>query len=290
MTKSTKPENTEVATVQPGVVAPSFFSEEDMGGAGFEGADNDSYAIPFLQIVQKMSPIADENDPRYVEGAKAGSLYNTVTGEVYDGKKGVLLIPCSFRRAFIRWGGRESAEGGFKGEMTVDEFEALKADPTQVVQVNGRYYAPDENGEVNEKQSDYFADTRSHYVLVVNEETGEFGQALLSLSSAQIKPSKMLMTAMSQKKVRAGGRLQTPPSFANMVRLTTVGQKNEKGAWSGAVFTLEGLVTDANLYENARAFWKDIVAGQINVDYNKADQQNASGDDAEAKPQDAENF
>lgn len=151
---------------------PSFLSPEDFMGAGFEGVDSESFAIPFLQILQKMSPVCDPDDSRYIEGAKAGNFLNTVTGQIFDGKKGVVLIPCAFKRSFIRWGGRESSESGFKGEMTVEAFEAIKEDPTQVVQVGGRYYAPDEKGEVNEKQSDYFADTRSHYVIVVDEDTG----------------------------------------------------------------------------------------------------------------------
>ena len=290
MTTKKETQSTEVAEVKGGVVAPLFLSDEDFVGGGFEGADSDSFAIPFLQILQKMSPICDAEDPRYVEGAKAGHFYNTVTGEIIDGKTGALIIPCAFRRSFIRWGGRESSEGGFKGEITVEEFEKMKLDPTQAVQVDGRWYAPDEKGEVNEKKSDYFADTRSHYVLLVNEETGEFGQALLSLASAQIKASKMLLTALNQKKVKTPGGLKTPPTFANMVRLTTQGMKNEKGNWSGAVFSLEGLVTDANLFENAKAFYKDIISGQVEVDYNKADQGSASGADTEAKPQDADNF
>lgn len=282
-------ETTEIATVQGGVLAPEFMNFDDCGNGGFEGTDRDSFAIPFLQILQKMSPLVDEDNAKYIAGAKAGMIYNTVTQLLSDGKKGVLIIPCAFKRTFILWGGREG-DGGFKGEISVEEFEALKLDPTKVVMVDGRAYVPDADGMVNEKKSDFFADTRSHFVLVVDEETGEFGQAILSLSSSQIKASKMLMTALNQKKIKTPKGLMTPPTFANVVRLTTQGMSNEKGSWSGAKFELEGLVTDANLFENAKAFYKDCVEGTIVVDHTKADAASANGGDVDGKPQDAEGF
>lgn len=286
--KDEEVKNTAVATTAgAGLIAPDFMDLADFGG-GFEGTDSESFAIPFLQILQKMSPLVDEDNARYVSGAKAGMIFNTVTQELFDGKKGVLLIPCAYKRSFILWGGREG-DGGFKGEFTVEEFEALKADPTKVSIVEGRAYVPDSDGMVNEKKSDYYADTRSHFVLVLNEETGEFAQALLSLSSSQIKASKMLMTALNQKKLKTPKGLMTPPTFANIVRLTTQGMSNDKGSWSGAKFELESMVTDQNLFENAKAFYKDIVAGQINVDYNKADAASAQGD-VSTKPEDAEGF
>lgn len=289
MAKKNESESTAVAEVKTGAVALDFMSAEDFGGSGFEGTDNESFAIPFLQLLQKMSPLVDEDSASHIEGAKAGMFYNTVTGELYDGKKGVLIIPCAYRRSVIRWGGREAEVKGFKGEISIEEFEAMRADETKVVSVDGRLYEPDADGKVNPKKSDFFSDTRSHFVVIVDEETGEFSRALLSLSSSQIKASKMLMTALQQKKVKTPAGLKTPPTFANMVRLTTQGQSNEKGSWSGAVFNIEGLVTDQGIYEEAKAFYKDIVSGEVNVDYAKADAASAQGDVNE-KPQDAEGF
>lgn len=279
---------TAIAPVAGGILAPEFMDMGDFGG-GFEGTDGDSFAIPFLQILQKMSPLVDEDNPRHIEGAKAGMFFNTVTGELYDGKeKGILLIPCAFKRSYILWGGREG-DGGFKGEFTVAEFEELMKDPTKVVVVDGRPYVPDAEGNINEKKSDYYADTRSHFVLIYNEETGEFGQAIMSLASSQIKASKGLMTALNQKKVATPQGLKTPPTYANIVKATTQGLSNEKGNWSGVKFELVKLVTDPNLYANAKAFYQDIVKGNVNVDYNKADNA-GTGNDVDTKPQDAEGF
>ncbi|EEW5864227.1 hypothetical protein D7012_005356, partial [Escherichia coli] len=183
-------------------------------------ADADAYAIPFIVVLQKMSPMVDEDDPKHVPGAKAGMLYNTVTGELYDGKKGVQIIPCAFKRTFILWGGRESDDKGFKGEFTKEHVDAEVA-AGRAVEINGKVFVPDENGKVHEKKSPYYADTRNHFVILLNEETGEFGSAMLSLTSSMIKPSRMLMTALQQKKVQTPQGLKTPPTFMNIVRMGT---------------------------------------------------------------------
>lgn len=272
------------------LAAPDFMNDMDFGaGAGFEGADADSFAIPFLTVLQKMSPQVDEDHAKYIDGAKAGMLYNTVTGKVYDGKIGVVIIPAAFKRSFILWGGREG-DGGFKGEFTVDQFEALKADPAnRIVEHEGRAYVSDEKGQFDSKKSDYYADTRCHFVVVIDPETGEYGNAMISLSSSQIKSSKMLMTSLQQKKVKTARGMLTPPTYANMVRLTTVGQSNDKGSWSVMQFAIEGMVTDVNLFNEAREFYNAVSKGEVVVDHSKNEPSTQAADVTD-KPQEAETF
>ncbi len=268
----------ELATQKP--IAPAFIDAEDFGG-GFEGADKESYAIPFITILQKMSPMVDEDDPKYVKGAKPGMLYNTVTQKMFDGKAGIQVIPCFFKRSFILWGGREG-DGGFKAEITPEEFDKVLASG-KVEIVDGRPLVKDDKGETHPKKSDYYADTRSHYVIVIDPENGDIGQAIISLSSSQIKASRGLMTALSQKKIESGGMQRTPPTYANTVRLSTVSLSNEKGSWSGAKFELEGLVTDANVYQMAKEFYKAVSSGAIKADHSKAPGQSAEvAEDAKA--------
>lgn len=284
-----KTQSTEVANVEPKALAlvPDFMDAADFGGVGFEGTDKDSFAIPFIQILQKMSPLVDEDSPKHIEGAKAGMLYNTVSQKLYDGKAGIVIIPCAYKRSFIQWGGREG-DGGFKGEFTPEQFAEFETDPKRVQYVEGRPFVPNEDGSVHEKKSDYFADTRSHFVLVVDE-NGDYSQAILSLASSQIKASKALMTSLQQKKVDTPKGKMTPPTFANKVKLTTIGLSNDQGNWSGAKFELDGLVTDGALYAAAKEFYKVIISGEAKVDYSKADPA-ANGDVENGTPKTAEGF
>src|SRR5271165_5784972 len=268
----TKAEKNEVAVVEKKalIAAPMFMDAEDFGG-GFEGADGDSYAIPFLQVLQKMSPLVDEDKPGYVKGAKAGMFYNTVTQMLYDGKAGLKFVPCAFKRSFIQWGARDVG-GGFKGEHTPESIEAMvEANDGRIVSVDGRLFKPNADGTVGDK-CDYFAETRSHYGLVIDPETGETGQAVFSLTGTLTKASRMMMTALRQKKVQGPKGLATPPTYANIVKATTYGDSNEKGSWSNVRLELDGLVADPMIYAEAKAFYNAVVSGSVKADHSKAEQ------------------
>lgn len=266
--------------------ALAMLSDDDFG-TGFEGADKDTYAIPFLQLLQKMSPLVDEDSPRHIEGAKAGMLLNTVTQRLFDGKAGFDMVPCFFKRSFILWGPRE-AGGGFKGEFTPEQIEQMVQEGKIIVQ-DGHYYAPSADGSaIDPKKNDYYADTRSHYVITIDPETGETGSAILSLASSQIKASRMLMTALQQKKIDTPQGKRTPPMFLNKVRVTTQGLSNDQGSWSGIVFNLNGLVDSKDLYEEAKAFYGAVTAGTVKADYSKAPASDGPG--VSDGPKEAEGF
>lgn len=251
--------------------APDWMSDL---GAGFEGTDSDSFAIPFLSVLQKMSPMCDEDDAAYVEGAKAGMIFNSVTREMVDGKEGMIIIPCAYRRHFIQWGGREGAETGFKGSFTTAEIDdMIKAG--KIVEHEGKLLGPLADGSVHEKKSDRYADTREHLVLIVNPD-GSTSNAILALSSSMIKASKMLMMMLNQKKVDTPRGKMTPPTFANLVKFTTKSQSNDKGTWSGAQFELAGMVMDSRVYQEAKAFHHSIASGEVSADYTKAPESAAS--------------
>jgi hypothetical protein len=266
---------------------PAFMDEEDFDG-GFEGTNKDSFQIPFIQILQKMSPLVDEDNPKYIDGAKSGMFFNTVTQKLIDGKTGFILIPCAYKQSYIQWGARDEG-GGFKGEWTPEQVEAMVSSG-EVANVDGQLFKPEEDGTVNPKKADYFSDTRSHFILTVDEETGEVGQAILSLAATQRRASKVLMTMLHNKKVDTPTGKRRPPTFANRVRAMTVGMSNDKGSWSGVKFELDGMVTDPIVYAEAKAFYKAIIAGAIKADYSKAAGAETGNTGVSDAPKDAEGF
>lgn len=268
-------------------VAEEFIDESDFA-AGMENTDKDSFAIPFLMILQKMSPLVDEDNVKHVEGAKAGMIYNTVTQDLFDGKTGLLVVPCAYKRSFVCWGGRDNG-GGFKGEYAVEDVAEMVKNGA-IVNVEGRLYKPNEDGTVNPKKNDYYADTRTHFVITIDEETGEQSQAIVALAGTATKASRILMTLMQQKKVDTPNGRRTPPTFANLVRLTTIGQSNDKGSWSAPKFELEGMVKDRALYEDARSFYKAFNGGGVKADFSKADNNHSDDGGVGETPEEADKF
>jgi len=287
-----KTESTEVAktsSVPANVVTEGGLDISGDVGAGFEGAGAESFAIPFLQVLQKMSPLVDPDESSYIQGAVAGMFLDTVTRELYDGKNvGLRIIPCAYKRSYVKWGGRDSENSGFLGEFAVEEINGM-VENGEIVEFEGKLYEPDADGKVNPKKSSYYADTRSHFVIVMKD-NGEYFQAVLGLSSSQVKASKMLLTMLRQKKIKHGNAMITPPSFLNIVRLKTIAQSNEKGSWSGCQFQLEGTLTgnEAHIYQEAREMNAAFKSGDLQADFKKADITSADG--GGDKPQDAEEF
>jgi len=65
---------------------------------GFDNMTQDDLALPFVRILGQLSPQVTDGDAKYIDGAKPGMIYNTVTSELYDGKKGIKVIPCYYKK------------------------------------------------------------------------------------------------------------------------------------------------------------------------------------------------
>lgn len=214
-------------------------------GAGLEGADRTSFAIPFITILQGLSPQIET-----VDGAKPGLFINTITNELY---KEVLVVPCAFQRRYLRWAPR-SEGGGYKGEYNPVDIETGKVEGA----------APNAEGRLM-IGTDELKDTRNHFVLVQTE-AGTWQPALLSLSSTQIKKSKRFMSLIQGIEVKApNGKTFTPPSFSHIYKLTTVKEKNSKGEWWGLEVSIVEQVSDPEVYAKAKAFHGSVVAGEVEV-------------------------
>lgn len=234
----------------------SMANMSQYSGAGLEGTDRDSFAIPFLAIIQKTSPQVDKDTDQYIKGAETGDLLLTSTNELFKDEDGVDVVFCGYRRAFLRWAPIDSG-GGFKGEISVEEISALRQ-TGKIQEQDGRLFA--DNGDI-------IADTRIHYVLVVRPD-GTFAPAVMSFKSTQIKKSKMLMTQIQGYTAKDSyGHPFTPPSFGHMFHAETVAESNDKGSWRGWKLTRTGFVEDSEVFQAAVEFHKTVVAGEVKVNY-----------------------
>ena len=93
---------TKIAT--PKKTAVAVFDDTLLtGGTVLEETTTEDFAIPFVRVLQNGSPQVNKQKGEYVEGAEPGKLYNTVTNGLYDGTKGILVVPCAYVKKFIEW-------------------------------------------------------------------------------------------------------------------------------------------------------------------------------------------
>jgi len=216
-------------------------------GAGFEKATVDSYAIPFLALLQSGSPQCKRSDGAYIEGASEGMLLDTVTNEVIDVfKKPVKLVLVSYKEALVEWKLRE-AGGGFVQEHPVIYKPALVRDE------KNRDILPNGNQLVN---------TATFYILRVRDD-GLTLPMSLTLTGTQRKKARKLMTQLQTGVIR-DGKLLRPAMYWRVWDATTVAESNDKGSWFGWNFKEAGYTLDDQvLYDAAKEFYKAISKGIV---------------------------
>lgn len=228
-------------------------------GQGLEGSDKSSFAIPFLTVLQGLSPQLET-----IDGAKPGKILNTITNELFDE---VLVIPCAYQRRFIRWASRSSG-GGYKGDFNPIDVETGKVDGLQLL--NGMYLMDVPQGAPAFDPKglplyDHLSDTRNHFVLFQSK-SGAWQPALVSLASTQIKKSKRWMSRIQGLLLNdASGKAFNPPSFSHVYKLKSIKEENSKGSWHGVDVDLVEAVKDGALYANAKKFNQSVNSGAVEV-------------------------
>lgn len=224
--------------------------------SGFENMDASHFVIPYLMILQPLSPQVLEAKEQYIPGAKAGMLYNSVTNRIFNGKDGVRFIPCHVQHQQVEWVPRDQG-GQLIARHEVDEPAVLEARTKFPV---GK--AP--FGDGNELIETFYV-----YGLQV-EIDGRFERVALSFKSTDINEYKKWMTkARSVQKIQ-DGRVVTPPLYSHFFRLRTVAKNKNNYDWYGWAVRFDGETADAveikeddQLYVEAKAFRALAKANRI---------------------------
>ena len=66
---------------------------EQFADEGFDNVDSKSLALPFLKVLGQLSPQVTQGDSQFIESARPGMIYNTVTDELYNGAKRYYSYP-----------------------------------------------------------------------------------------------------------------------------------------------------------------------------------------------------
>ena len=251
----------EVAVKGNSAVALAMNFEGD-AQSGFEEMNQDDFALPFLRILTNMSPEIGE-----VDGASPGMLYNSVTGELFDGKKGIQVIPCSYVRQYIEGAPRGSGSGA-----------PLNIYPATSDILSRTHREPGDNRDYTDTGS-YIENTANHYVQVLDE-NGVASPALIVMKSTQLKLSRKWNSMMMSVKMQGKNGLFTPPMYSQVYRLTVVSQENAKGKWHGWNCERIGDVQDANAYTQAKAFAESISSGDVKAKHQDESKPDAGGDES----------
>jgi hypothetical protein len=222
-------------------------SQEDLG---FRKED---IAVPFIKVLQSLSPELKKQNPKYIDGAEEGDFINSVTGRVYKGGTGIILVPAAFLPSYIEWKPRDSGGGIVKDWGTDGSIvdRCTRNDKKKLI-------TPDGN---------HLVQSGSYYVYIVNPE-GTYDQAVFNLYGTQLKKSKNWNALISQLTVETpGGRIRAPFMYSTY-KLITVPEQNDQGAWMGVKVSYHKPTAEVggiDLYNMAKTFRELALSGAVKV-------------------------
>ena len=232
---------------------------EQFADEGFDNVDSKSLALPFLKVLGQLSPQVTQGDSNFIPDAKAGMIYNTVTDELYDGNKGITVIPCYYKLEYIEWKDRD------KGAVApVNVYPSDSDIMTKTTR--------GDDGKDRLQNGNYIEETASHYVMVV--EPDKTSTALITMKSTQRKKSKkwnsMMMSLRQQRKNGKG--FFKPAPFTQKYLLATVLEKNNMGSWFGWEISHVGAVESEEVLKAAFDFYESCKKGSVRVNHNTEEQ------------------
>lgn len=245
-TEMTEKQNTAMAAIEADMEADS--------GSGFEEADSDSYAIPFLMLLQSNSPQCKKSEGKYIPGAEEGHILNSVSQEVF--KDGIVVVPCHHQRVYTVWDGDSDK---FKGELQVSDPLIPQA----------KIHEESTGGAKKKKvlrlpNGDKIVDTRKFYVLRIRED-GTYEPGLIAMKSTQIKVAKNWMFFMRNLQLpRSNGEgTFNPPMFSHTYKLSSRPESGDGQSWMGWSWEKGEKVTDPDLYRAAKALHDAVRSGSV---------------------------
>ena len=235
----------QVAEKKSAGLPSNVFEDDAAKGLGTIGQED--LALPFLKILGQLSPEVNKRDGKYVEGAEPGMIFNSVSGELYDGVKGIDVIPCFYKLEYIEW--KDRGEGPGAPVAIYDSSSDIMSKTK-----------PDANYKDRLPNGNYIEKTASHFVIVSGDSPST---ALISMKSTQLKISRKWNSMMSGIKMKGANGMFTPASFSHIYKLKTTQMQNDKGTWFGWEVNKVGPVTDKGLYDQARSFSESISKGSV---------------------------
>ena len=223
--------------------------EGALAGGGLEEVTSEDVQIPFLRVLQALSPQIKKSDPAYIKGAEQGGIFNTVTKKFWSGDEGVLVIPVHFQKKLLEFVPR-SEGGGFVGEINPKNLP-------KIVKENGMEMLENGNELVR---------TAQHYVKIVHDD-GTLENAIVDMKKTQLKKSREWVSIMGMFKYpkEAGQNLvgKTMDSWYNMFRLTTVEESNDKGSWYTWKIVHEKQVDKIEYVNESKSLHTSLSSGEL---------------------------
>jgi hypothetical protein len=237
----------EVIKKEEGALVVNMFEADADKGA--QNITQEDLALPFLKVLMPLSPEVNKTHGKYVEGAEPGMIFNSVTRELFNGTKGINVLPCHYLKQYVEWQDR--------GTSTGSPVAIHKAN-SDIVSTTTR----DKSFKDRLPNGNYLETTANHFVIVLGSSPQT---ALISMKSTGLVVSRKWLTTIMGLKLEGKDGLFTPPTYSHIYNLKTVQMSNDKGTWFGWSYSKVGPVTDSSAYKMAKEFSERLSKDDVQV-------------------------
>ena len=231
---------------------PANFNLEEAAGEGQEYIGARDVKLPILKILYASSPVLDKSDGKYIANAERGDIYNEVTGSLWKGKEGIVVVPCLYINTFNEWKDKGDSPGS---PIKIHTDPSIMSDPTR-----------SEDNKDRLPNGNYVEDTGNHFVFILDKDYLPQEQALIAMKSTQKKKSKTWNSMMQTRRMKGAKGFFRPPTWATTYRLTTTKESNSQNSWYGWVVEFDKFLEVAQFpktLEITRSFYQSSMKSDI---------------------------
>ena len=231
---------------------PANFNLEEAAGEGQEFISARDVKLPILKILYANSPVLDKSDGKYIANAERGDIYNEVTGSLWKGKEGIIVVPCLYTNTFNEWKDIGDSAGR---PINIHTDPSIMSETTR--------------GDDNKDRlpnGNYVEDTGNHFVFILDKDYLPQEQAVIAMKSTQKKKSKTWNSMMQTRRAKGTKGFFRPPSWATTYHLTTTRESNSQNTWYGWVVEFDTIMEVAKFpktLEVTRGFYQSSMKSDI---------------------------
>lgn len=225
---------------------PEFLQQ--YGAVGNESVGVEDIVIPRLGLIQQLSPEVDDSDPKFIEGAKPGDFFNSLTRELYQSPVSVVFVDRKKEFTVFK---KRSAGGGFRGSF-LSEAEA-----------KATIAAGDEPADQME-----IVETATNFGLILDEVGHVRSEIVIPMTSTKLKVDRQINSMI---------RLRGAARFASVFYLESTKEKNDKGTFYNIKATIGPWVSQ-NIAEAGKRMYDAIHSGDRKIDTGYETEVESSGD------------
>lgn len=251
--KQEKSSGTDVAVRQSADLVQAEDDFFEGAGTGLDDFGQGDFLVPYVRIIQALSKELQRGHQKYIQGAQVGQFINSATKKLYDGEKGIDVIPVHYSRRYQSWKPNNGGPAQDYGD------DSTVYDSTQ----------PNAEGKRVDAAGNEVTASGQYFVLIVDRETGDFEVAVLSFGGVQQKKSRQWNSQIAARRERhpVTGKSVAPAMYFYSYHITTVPESNDKGQWYGYSITEGPKVMDLpngrEIFLYAKQVREQVTGGEL---------------------------